>query len=276
MLTRIITGVIGIAAFAYVIQLGGEVFAAGGAVLALLAWFEFSRAFDQKGYNVALIIGGILIAGICTSAWYGNFLQVMPAWTIGSALLVLAMLVLRHGDFSVPSASASLTGIFYIGIPFAHFIALRFVTSEHTLNTSLGNFDMGCALIWVALIGTWSSDTFAYFAGSFFGRHKLCPVISPKKTVEGFIGGLAGTTAALAGVGYFFGFDTIVMAALGFCVCLVATLGDLVESVMKRYTGIKDSGNLIPGHGGVWDRFDSVLYTVPFVYYFVQYIHIFG
>ena len=140
--------------------------------------------------------------------------------------------------------------------------------------TGLVAFDMGCALIWTALIGTWASDTFAYFTGCFMGRHKLCPAISPGKTIEGFIGGLAGTTLSVAGLGVFFGFNVTMMAALGFCICLVATLGDLVESVIKRYTGIKDSSHLIPGHGGIWDRFDSVIYTVPFVYYFVQMVDI--
>ena len=80
----------------------------------------------------------------------------------------------------------------------------------------------------------------------------------------------------MAGLGVFFGFDVVVMAVLGFLICIVATLGDLVESVVKRYTGIKDSGNIIPGHGGIWDRFDSVIYTVPFVYYFMYCARIAG
>ena len=83
-------------------------------------------------------------------------------------------------------------------------------------------------------------------------------------------GGIAGTMLSVAGLGVFFNFDVLMMAILGLFICLVATLGDLVESIMKRYTGIKDSGNIIPGHGGVWDRFDSVMFTVPFVYYFMQ------
>ena len=78
----------------------------------------------------------------------------------------------------------------------------------------------------------------------------------------------------MAGLGILFNFDVETMDILGLCICIVATLGDLVESVAKRYTGIKDSSHLIPGHGGIWDRFDSVIYTVPFVYYFVQFVYI--
>ena len=78
----------------------------------------------------------------------------------------------------------------------------------------------------------------------------------------------------MAGLGILFNCDVEIMAILGLCICIVATLGDLVESVAKRYTGIKDSSHLIPGHGGIWDRFDSVIYTVPFVYYFVQFVDI--
>ena len=129
-----------------------------------------------------------------------------------------------------------------------------------------------CAMIWIMFIGTWSSDTFAYFTGSAIGRHKLCPSISPNKTIEGFAGALAGTTAVVAGLGYFFSLPLYELAGLGLAIAILATLGDLVESVAKRYTGIKDSGNIIPGHGGVWDRFDSVLFTAPLVYYFVKFI----
>ena len=273
MLVRIITGIVGIGLAAFVIQSGGLLFAAGGLVLALGAWFEYCNAFSRKGYSPAFLIGGLFVAAMCYAAYGGLDTGLLTMLSLGAVLVMFLLTVLLHGSFSVPSAAVSAAGVLYLGMSFAHLIGLRVM--EHGMapvETQLGVLEPGCALIWTALIGTWASDTFAYFAGSFLGRHKLCPSISPGKTVEGFVGGLIGTTASVAGLGVLFGFDVQVMAVLGLCICIIATLGDLVESVMKRYTGIKDSGHIIPGHGGIWDRFDSVIYTVPFVYYFVQFV----
>lgn len=268
MLTRIISGVIGIAIATAIIQWGGFVFAAFGMILGIGAWREYCNAFAQKDMKLPHAIGVICVALICASANSG------PGAILGSAvfsvLILLLLPVLRNKTVSAMEACVSVAGVLCFGLAFSHLIMLRLSGSDSVINTSLGDFQLGCALVWIMFIGTWASDTFAYFTGYAFGKHKLCPVISPKKTIEGFIGGLVGTTASVAGLGAFFGFNIPLMAVLGFCVCIIATLGDLVESVMKRYTGIKDSGTLIPGHGGIWDRFDSVIYTAPFVYYFVQ------
>lgn len=273
MLVRIITGILGIGLAAFVIQTGGLEFAVCGLLLALGAWFEYCNAFDRKGYRPAFFVGGIFIAAMCYASYGGLDAGLLLMLSMGAALALLLLTVLLHGSFSVPSAAVSIAGVFYLGLSFAHLIGLRAMEQGmEPMATKLGVLEPGCVLIWIVFIGTWASDTFAYFAGSFLGRHKLCPSISPGKTVEGFVGGLIGTTASVAGLGEFFGFDVQVMAALGLCICIVATLGDLVESVMKRYTGVKDSGHVIPGHGGIWDRFDSVIYTVPFVYYFVQFV----
>lgn len=268
MLTRIITGVVGIALAAVVIQMGGALFAGFALVLSILAWFEYARAFHKKGSNITFLTGILGLFLLWGCAWLGNADESM-AVTTGIVLIVLLESVLLHGRVSFVDACTSVAGILYLGLPFAHMVMLRSLYPETTLATSLGSFAFGCAMIWVMFIGTWASDTFAYFVGSAIGSHKLCPTISPNKTVEGFLGSVVGTTAAVAGLGAFFSLPVAEMAVLGFCISLLATLGDLVESVAKRYTGIKDSGNIIPGHGGVWDRFDSVLFTAPLVYYFV-------
>lgn len=256
---------------AFVIQTGGALFAGFALVLALLAWFEYVRAFSERGMGLTFGTG---LAGI-TLLWYAGWQGNVELMTAVSTLIVLAILlesVLRHGSVSIMDAVTSIAGVLYFGFPFAYMVMLRDMQPGMVLDTQLGVFSFGAVLIWIMFIGTWASDTFAYFTGSALGRHKLCPSISPNKTVEGFLGSVVGTTASVAGLGMFFSLPVKELAILGLAISVLATLGDLVESVAKRYTGIKDSGNIIPGHGGIWDRFDSVLFTAPLVYYFVKFV----
>ena len=271
MITRIITGIIGIALAAWVIQTGGMLFAGFALVLGLIAWFEYARAFGERGMGLTLLTGFLGVAALWYTGWQGNVELMVAAATLIVAIVLLESVLLR-GSVSIMDAVTSVTGILYIGFPFAYMVMLRDWPETRLIPTQLGDFEFGCALIWIMFIGTWASDTFAYFTGSAIGRHKLCPSISPNKTVEGFLGSLVGTTAAVAGLGIFFALPVQEMAILGLAIAVLATLGDLVESVAKRYTGIKDSGSIIPGHGGIWDRFDSVLFTAPLVYYFVKFV----
>ncbi|SFI41271.1 phosphatidate cytidylyltransferase [Selenomonas ruminantium] len=271
MITRIITGLIGIVLAAYVIQTGGTLFAGFALVLGLIAWFEYARAFGERGMGLTLLTGFLGVAALWYTGWQGNVELMVAAATLIVAIVLLESVLLR-GSVSIMDAVTSVTGILYIGFPFAYMVMLRDWPETRLIPTQLGDFEFGCALIWIMFIGTWASDTFAYFTGSAIGRHKLCPSISPNKTVEGFLGSLVGTTAAVAGLGIFFALPVQEMAILGLAIAVLATLGDLVESVAKRYTGIKDSGSIIPGHGGIWDRFDSVLFTAPLVYYFVKFV----
>ena len=266
MITRVITGIIGIALAAVVIQTGGWIFATAIALLSVIGWFEYVRMFRQHGERAAFVPGVVMLLLFLGIALLGNSSEFMAVCIIG-ALVIMSGSVIFRGSFSIVDASITLVGIIYIGGSFSHLLMLRFIESGQQA-TPLGMMSTGNALVWIALIGTWASDTFAYFAGSTLGAHKLCPSVSPNKTWEGFAGGLVGTIISVMLVGgYFFGYGLPEMALLGLCIALVATLGDLVESVIKRYTGIKDSGNIIPGHGGVLDRFDSVMFSVPFVYY---------
>ena len=268
MLTRIITGVIGIALAAFVIQTGGLLFALFALLLSLLAWVEYVKAFGQKGEHLSFLVGALGLIGLWGCAWLGKA-EAMTAVITAAVLAIFLETVLRHGKVSFPAAALSAAGILYLGLPFAHLVFLRGLGANlPPLETGLGAFEPGCALVWLMFIGTWSSDSFAYFVGSAIGKHKLCPSISPNKTIEGALGAVVGTTAMTVGLGAFFGFSLPLMAGLGVLIAIFGTLGDLVESVAKRHTGIKDSGHIIPGHGGIWDRFDSVLFTAPLVYFF--------
>ena len=269
MITRIISGTIGIALAAYVIQEGGTIFCIAAAILAVLAWFEFTRAFSHRGGNPTLLSGLLGIGGMLYGAYLGQLDMILLA-LMASAVLALLTSVILRGDVSVPDVCISVAGIVYIGLPFAHLIMLRDLSGAAYV-TPIETFDLGTVMVWIMFIGTWASDSFAYFAGRSFGSHRLAPAISPNKTVEGFLGGLIGTIAALVGLGYVLSMPLTQMAGLGAAIAVLGTFGDLVESLMKRHVGIKDSGAIIPGHGGIWDRFDSVLFTAPLVYYYTIY-----
>jgi phosphatidate cytidylyltransferase len=161
------------------------------------------------------------------------------------------------------NAAVNLFGIIYIGFMFAFFLLLRFIPGGD------GFFYM----LTTAFI-TFANDTAAYFIGVKFGRHKLSPKISPKKSVEGSLGGLLGGLIAAVVLGLFFGKSLWFMLILGVLIVIAGQFGDLIESVIKRNAGVKDSGMFLPGHGGVLDRLDSLLLSAPVVYYFVTYFRL--
>ena len=288
MFLRIFTGIIGIGIAAVVIQFGGAPFAFVAMLLSLAAWYEYSSAFERTGIYTARILGGLILIVLLFCAWLGNIEEILACLMFGTLAFFLLTVL---GGLSPTDACVSSAGVFYVGMPFAYLIFMRFFTEKNNLPDSLENladitalqfgnfdasqilsnfaFDTGTALIWTLFVCVWASDTFAYFVGSFFGSNKLAPRISPNKTVEGFLGSIVGTTAAALVVGgLIFNFPFLQMIEAGILISISATLGDLVESVIKRFARIKDSGFLIPGHGGVLDRFDSILFAAPIFYYF--------
>ena len=289
MALRIITGIIGIIIAGVVIQMGGAVFSGVAILLALIGWYEYSAAFNRAGIDTAFFLGAFALILILCCAWLGNIEELLAILTLSSLAIFLLTVIF---SMRPNEAGVSVGGLFYLGLPFAHLIMLRFLADEphkveslinlHTfIGANVGNinffetlsnlhFDGGCELVWILFACTWASDSFAYFIGSAVGSHRLAPSISPNKTVEGFLGSLIGTALTAVVVGTFlFGYPITQMATAGVILAIVATLGDLVESAIKRFTGVKDSGIIIPGHGGVLDRFDSILYTAPVFYYFI-------
>lgn len=185
----------------------------------------------------------------------------LPAVAIGVATAAL----LRAGDMpkSVPAAAATLFAATYVGALGATMAALRILPPE----------DQGAWRVILLLAIVMSSDSFAYFAGSAFGRHKLAPRVSPGKTIEGLAGGIFGGVVGALVVRQL-GLPQVPIAAavgLGVVVAVVGVTGDLVESLFKRWSGVKDSGRLFPGHGGMLDRLDSLLFGAPVLYYYFLY-----
>ena len=269
MLVRIISGILGIALATLVIQTGGVLFAAAVLVLMFVGWQEFTRALEKTEIPAAFALGALSLVLLWGGAWQGER-NLLFAIVVGIVLVTFIGTVVPLGRvLTFPTAAQTIVGVLYLGLPFGHLIMLRNLPGTDFAAAQFDfTLDYGAALVWLAFIATWCSDSFAYFVGSAIGRHKLAPTVSPNKTIEGFCGSLVGTSVVLMAVAYIFNLSVVKFALLGACLAVVATLGDLVESAFKRYAGIKDSGNLIPGHGGVLDRFDSVLYTVPTVYYY--------
>ncbi|WP_378951910.1 phosphatidate cytidylyltransferase [Pelosinus sp. sgz500959] len=266
---RILTAVIGIPVAAYVINYGEWLFATAILILTLLAWHEFYTMLQNKNIKIYYILGFVLNIVIAGCAWIGNSQELIMVMFI-STLLALVKIVTSGAEFTVTDAAFSLLGIFYIGVSFAHLILLRYTDNSQYISTSLGQLSAGAAYLWIAFIGTWASDTFAYFVGTYLGKHKLCPKISPGKTIEGALGGLLGSVIVIVLLGNLFKLSIIHSMIMGLLIGIVAPIGDLVESVIKRFTGVKDSGRILPGHGGILDRFDSILFVVPAIYYYIH------
>lgn len=267
---RVLTAIIGIPATIYIIQYGQWLFFATIALLAVASWHEFCTMLRVKKTNLAYYPGifGILLLLGC--AWLGNPDETMGVLFI-TILLLLGKMVIGHKNFSVQEAVYSIFGIGYIGLAFSYLILLRSLQLTHLYPTLWGSLSAGIVYLWLPFIGTWANDTAAFLVGSRWGKQKLCPAISPGKTVEGALGGLVGSVAALAGIGSLvFGIPVLHTALIGCLVGVAAPVGDLAESAFKRFCGVKDSGSLLPGHGGVLDRFDSIMFTAPLVYYYIQ------
>jgi phosphatidate cytidylyltransferase len=174
------------------------------------------------------------------------------------AVVLISLLYLFNIEHrKLEDAMATITGIFYV----------IFFSFHVTLVDQTGPYSR---LVWLIVITAFGTDVMAYFTGYLLGKHKLCPKISPKKTIEGSIGGVLGSIILSGLFGYFFMPDILIHClVIGLLGGIVSQFGDLTASIFKRKMGIKDYGNLIPGHGGILDRFDSVLFTGPMVYYYI-------
>ena len=188
-----------------------------------------------------------------------RYLAAMLLAYIAYTVLLMMGAVFSKGKVKIADAAISAVTTVYISFGFSSLILLR-------------DKEYGMILFILALLIPWVSDAMAYFVGVFFGKHKLIPDVSPKKTVEGAVGGIVGVCVIVAIFGLImqFGFNKapnyVLLMALAFVGGLLGMCGDLIASLIKREFGIKDYGNLFPGHGGVMDRFDSIIAVSSFMY----------
>ncbi len=246
---------------------GGFFFLILTCLIVFLGLREFYILVKAKGYQPFEAFGYFCALAL---SWYGwRQGAVIPLIITGSLMLIMVRELFRKSMAqSLAHIAVTVFGIMYVGWLGSHLVLMR------QLPASLGLEDaMGAQLIFFAALVTWATDTGAYVFGVSFGRHKLIPRISPNKTVEGAIGGLvaAGLVGWLCSRGITPFLTPFAATVSGVLAGVMAQLGDLVESMIKRDAGLKDSAELIPGHGGILDRFDSLLFTVPALYYYFRF-----
>lgn len=269
---RTISGIIYVLIILAAIVAGSPWFSLLIAVMAALGVVEMQSVvkIPRKGTVawVALLCDVLAAISLAVIPLTGLFCMVLlQILLVGYFLLraVLALYDLREHPFR--NAAWSILSVLYLALPM---MALNSVYCE-SANTSWlsGEFNTAC-LVLIGFVMIWLNDTGAYCVGSMLGRHKMCPRLSPKKSWEGFAGGLSFCLIAGAVCWKWFNcvpqWGLLHWLGLGLIACLFSTWGDLFESLMKRNAGVKDSGNLIPGHGGILDRIDSLLFVGPAIY----------
>lgn len=225
--------------------------------LSVLGMYEFYKTVKVARMLPVVSIGYILLASYYLT---NNDFKILSYIIIIGTFLLLCIPVLNIKYTFIDSAITML-GFIYVGILFS-FIYL------------VNKMNGGEYLVWLIFLASWLCDTVAYYTGRAFGKHKLCPKVSPKKTIEGSIGGIVGAAVACGIFGYFItgyveGIALYNYIIIGLICGVFCQFGDLVASSIKRYAGIKDYSKLIPGHGGILDRFDSILFSGAVVFFYL-------
>lgn len=262
--TRLISGIILVILAGYLLVKGGNLLFLVSALVSMVGLYELYRVMKIEK-RLPGMLGGVALLAYYGLLWTGQE-QYMMFLFVTFLMLLMTVYVITFPKFGTEQITVAFFGLFYVGVMFSYVYQVRCMPD--------GEF-----LVWLILLSSWGCDTCAYCVGMLLGKHKLAPVLSPKKSVEGAIGGVAG--AALLG----FIFGTIFDQKMGFILhaelisaaacaigAVISQIGDLAASAIKRNHDIKDYGHLIPGHGGILDRFDSMIFTAPAIYYAVLFL----
>lgn len=254
MLTRILSALVALPVVIFVVEMGGLWFAGLVAFVGGVSIYEAMGMAhgDDKEPRIVLTVVGVLGIGLVLTGRMSD----TPALVLGAAFVmgVWIYFLFRIGDIATVAARASLsvTGVLWAGGLLAATASLRLLPE-------------GSSWLYLACVIAWGSDTGGYFAGRFLGKHKLYERVSPKKTWEGSVGGVIVATLGAIALDRFFGpgigvKHLIVLAPIA---TVLGQIGDLAESLLKRSTGVKDSGSIMPGHGGLFDRIDALIFVGP-------------
>ena len=263
-LTGLIVGILSLLA----VLLGGIWLAAVVGVLVVLLSREYNEILKHKGFlpSFKIMVISSLLFGIVA---YNRAFEFVPLVLIITVFSSLMWVLFRGKQPYIANVATTIFGALYCGWFPIHLLMLR-----HIGETSSGSgiqYPIGAAFCVIMLFAVSVTDIFCYFIGCRFGKHKLAPVISPNKTIEGSIGGTVMCLIVTVILGMLLGLAWYHALILGILIAAFAQIGDLCESMIKRDAGVKDSSNILPGHGGVMDRVDSYLLTFVVLYYYAQY-----
>lgn len=258
MKTRIITAVVALCVFIPVLYFGGLALQIVAALLGVIGVYELFRmkGLALKSFEGILASVGVLFLILPVKDWFFFMPKTTTNFTLFYIVFLLFLIssVLSKNRYTLDEAAFPVLVTLYVGVGFQNLVVAR---------------NNGLIILFYALLVVWATDIGAYFFGIKFGKNKLAPTISPNKSIEGSVGGIL--SALIVGVIYFsfytptqyFGYSFISMFLFTIIFSIMGQMGDLVESAYKRHYGVKDSGNILPGHGGILDRFDSLLFVFP-------------
>lgn len=281
MKTRVLSALVIVVIGMTCVVIGGYVMAALVLFIAAVGLHEFYKAFENKGYKPVYTVGylyvGLLLfqvisgSSTMTDLYFPKVTAIahinwFPLIQLFILLTLLALCVFKHNKHNVSDIAITLLGGYYVVYLSSFFLSVR----------QLDGGKGGLYMFILVILGCISADTFAYFIGCKFGKHKLIPAVSPKKSVEGSVAAFVGAALMLAiyglimiQTGVFTEVRLLHYPILGLIIGGLAQIGDLTASAAKRYTGVKDFGKLIPGHGGILDRIDSYIFVFPIAYYYL-------
>ncbi len=261
--TRLLSGVVLVALALLFIIHGGALLLTVLGIISVIGLFELYRVLGvEKSIGW---IGYIAAAVYFLDLWF-QFIPDVMLFIMAFLLVCMCAFVFAYPRLPFSQVIGVFFGFFYV--------AVMLSCIYFTRNLSGGDY-----LVWLVFLSAWGCDTSAYCFGMLFGKHKMTPNLSPKKTVEGAVGGVIGAAVLTILYGFLFrkgmGADVpyiLMMALIAACGALIAMVGDLAASAIKRQHDVKDFGKLIPGHGGILDRFDSVIFVAPVIYYLCAYL----
>ncbi len=262
---RVLSGVIGAACVLGLICSPSAVFHAAVVVACLIALYELHRTFELDKKWQLVVSDYAFALGFLSLPFFSSIVsgELLVFLLVAFLMLILVLTVLFNQTIQFIDAARSVFALVYGVLLPMHISYVRMA-------------DHGLFLVILIFLGAWMPDTFAFFSGKFFGKRKLIPSVSPNKTIAGAIGAVVGAVvsfliyALILMYGFGFSVDLLPLVILSLVCGVMAQFGDLSASVIKRACGKKDFGNLIPGHGGILDRIDSLVFIAPIVYYFLR------